>query len=252
MLDDGDRGDGGDSRDGAWQHEDVFQRDGSDPEGTIESLAAALEAEHQRGLRIVADFENHKRRTQRERQAALLYANEKLLKDLLPVLDDLKRALTQAEVGDSATLPAFVQGIRLIANRAVAVLEQAGVRSFPSVGTPFDPTLHEAVMQRTVEGAAPSAVVEELETGYRLHTRLLRPAKVVVNAKRAPREPRPAPAEPQPPPPPEAAAPSATPPEPSRPPREPAPDRVEESGRGFVIDEEALGSLEDCLNELES
>jgi molecular chaperone GrpE len=253
-------GPGGDDRDTvACDHEDVFHREGDPEEDSLATVTAALEAERQRCLRVKADFENHKRRTLRERQAVLLYANEKLLRELLPVLDDLQRAVTHAESGGEQALASLVQGIRLILARTLVVLERAGVRPFECLGNPFDPTLHEAVMQQVSEDAPPSSVMEVLETGYRLHTRLLRPAKVVVNARRSRAEVRPRGAEPPP-----AAAQDAHAPQP--PPREPvtsepaapepaAPemaDAREESGRTFEIDEAALGSIEDWEHEFNS
>jgi len=179
---------------GDWDEEKVFRRGDGDPESLCESLEAQLDLERQRALRVMADFENHKRRVRKERETFLLYSNEKLLKDLLPVLDDLERAVDQAEAGGDQTLDSFVQGVRLILGRILGVLERSGVTSFASIGEPFDPTLHEAVMQRLDEEAPPSSVLEDLEKGYMLYNRLLRPAKTVVNALRASRSaPKPAP-----------------------------------------------------------
>ena len=194
--------------DGSWEQEEVYRREGGEPGTLSESLEAQLEVEKQRGLRVVADFENHKRRVRKERETLILYANEKLLKEFLPALDDLERALVQAETGgEEQTLDSFVQGVRLILNRILVVLERSGAVPFSSVGEPFDPTRHEAVMQRMEKDAPPSSVLEELERGYMLYNRLLRPAKTVVNALRAPKpkprpEPEPAP-EPHPVPEPE-------------------------------------------------
>ena len=187
---------------GAWEEEEVFRRDGEAPESLQESLEAQLELERQRAVRVMADFENHKRRVLKERETLVLYSNEKLLKDFLPVLDDLERAVVQAEVGGGEqTLDSFAQGVRLILDRITGVLDRSGVKAFDAVGAPFDPTYHEAVMQRMDEDAPPSSVLEELEKGYMLYTRLLRPTKAIVNAKRAPR-PTPQP-EPEPEPEPE-------------------------------------------------
>ena len=199
----------------AWEEEEVFRREGETPETLQKSLESQLEIERQRAVRVMADFENHKRRVAKERETLVLYANEKVLKEFLPVLDDLERAVVQAETGGGEqTLDAFVTGVRLILNRITGVLERSGVKAFDAVGEPFDPTYHEAVMQRMEDEAAPSSVLEELEKGYMLYTRLLRPTKAVVNAKRAPRpapKPQPHPA-PHPPPPPPPRPPAPPPP----------------------------------------
>jgi molecular chaperone GrpE len=265
----------------AWEEEEVFRRDGAPPETLQKSLESQLELERQRGLRVMADFENHRRRVQKERETLVLYANEKLLKDFLPILDDLERAVVQAEVGGGGqTLDSFTQGVRLILDRITGVLERSGVKAFPAVGQPFDPTFHEAVMQRMDEDAPPSSVLEELQKGYMLFTRLLRPTKVVVNAKRAPSVvPAPAPeavVEPDRPDPGAASAeeipvavevPLDAPAEPRRDeltlsdlPDEDVEDtgevleessagEVELTGGAFEIDEEALGSFEDWEKE---
>jgi len=173
---------------GNWEEEEVFRRDGTPPETLSESLEAQLELERQRALRVMADFENHRRRVQKERETLVLYANERLLKEFLPVLDDMERAVAQAEAGGTEqTLESFVLGVRLILNRILGVLERSGVKAFDAVGTLFDPTFHEAVMQRMDEDAPASSVLEELEKGYMLYNRLLRPTRAVVNALRAPR-----------------------------------------------------------------
>ncbi len=180
---------------GNWDEEEVFRREGETPETLRESLESKLELERQRSLRTMADFENHRRRVKKERETLVLYSNEKLLKEFLPVLDDLERAVGQAEAGgEKQTLDSFVQGVRLILDRILGVLERAGVKAFDTVGEPFDPTYHEAVMQRMEKESLPSSVLEELEKGYMLYNRLLRPTKVVVNALRAPR-PAPLPTE---------------------------------------------------------
>lgn len=215
-----------------WDEEKVFRKEGGSPETLRESLEAKLELERQRSLRTMADFENYRRRVSKERETLVLYSNEKLLKEFLPVIDDLERAVALAEAGgDEQTLDSFVQGVRLILGRIVGVLERAGVKAFDSVGEPFDPTHHEAVMLRLDEDAPASSVLEVLEKGYMLYARLLRPTKAVVNALRAPRP------VPQPDPPPEAQEPSAEPAEgPSSKPEETV--AAEDSGSDFDFSDE--------------
>ncbi|MFH1532271.1 MAG: nucleotide exchange factor GrpE [Pseudomonadota bacterium] len=248
---------------GDWEEEEVFRREGTPPETLSESLESQLELERQRALRVMADFENHRRRVEKERETLVLYANEKLLKEFLPVLDDMERAVAQAEAGGTEqTLASFVLGVRLILNRIVGVLERSGVKAFDAVGEPFDPTVHEAVMQRMEKDAPASSVLEELERGYMLYNRLLRPTRAVVNALRAPRpvpEPVPEPAPmPEPAPETEDSAPefdvgdvaedTAAFEDTGEEPAAPA-DDAELTGGAFEIDEDALGSLDDWEKE---
>lgn len=133
-------------------------------------------------LRLGADFENYRKRSQREIDQARRFGIEKLLGDLLPVLDAVDRALEF--VGDSHE--PFAEGVRLIARQAADVLARHGVKGFASVGQPFDPTLHEAVGIDSAQGAAPGLVLQEHQRGYLLHDRLLRPARVIVSGSAKP------------------------------------------------------------------
>ena len=132
-------------------------------------------------LRAAADLENYRKRAQRERDDAVKFGNERLLKDLLPVLDDLERAI--AAVESSKTTDAgrqLLDGVQLVHRKFLGQLEKNGVTTFDSKGTPFDPSHHEAVQQAHAD-AAPGTVVEELQRGFKLNERLLRPALVVVS-----------------------------------------------------------------------
>ncbi len=128
-------------------------------------------------LRLGADFDNYRKRTHREIEQARRFGIEKLLGDLLPVLDAVDRALEY--VGDARE--PFAEGVRLIARQAVDVLARHGVKSFTSVGRPFDPMLHEAVGIDSTQDVTPGLVLQEHQRGYLLHERLLRPAKVIVS-----------------------------------------------------------------------
>lgn len=131
-------------------------------------------------LRAAADMENFKKRTVQEKSRLLKYGNEQLLRDLLPVLDNLERALAhseQAEVSDT-----FVDGVSLISGMLKDVFERYGVREIKAEGEPFDPNIHETISRIPVSGKGPNVVVQEIEKGYMYHDRLLRPAKVVVSA----------------------------------------------------------------------
>ncbi|BDG61431.1 nucleotide exchange factor GrpE [Caldinitratiruptor microaerophilus] len=151
-----------------------------------EVLRAELEAAREearayleRLARVQADYENYRRRAQREREETVQYANLNLLRELLPVLDNLERALTAANA-EGATLESLRAGVEMIARQFREVLERAGLVAVAAEpGTAFDPHVHEAVLQ--VEGESEVAtVVEELQKGYRLGERLVRPALVKV------------------------------------------------------------------------
>jgi molecular chaperone GrpE len=134
-----------------------------------------LKESHERYLRVAADFENWKKRAVREREETVKNANERLLKDVIPVADNLERAL--ATPGDSDALR---EGVKLVLKQFTDILGRFGVKSFTSVGQPFDPSRHEALMQQETTEVPPNHVVSEMVKGYMLHDRLVRPAAVVV------------------------------------------------------------------------
>lgn len=146
----------------------------------IEQLRRELEERQNRYLRSLAEAENAKRRAQREREEYVRYANESLIRELLPVLDNLDRALDAARAaGEAASL---VAGVDLIQRELLKVLERFGVERYSALGAPFDPARHEAV-SRVVSATEPeSTVVGETLRGYMLNGRVLRPAMVAVSA----------------------------------------------------------------------
>jgi len=135
-----------------------------------------LKDEHDRLLRTAADLDNYKKRAAREKDEVQRYGNERLVKDLLPVVDNLDRALAAATSGD-----ALVSGVELTRRLLLDALGRSGVTSFSAKGQPFDPRLHEALMTVASTAAAPGTVIEEQQRGYYLHERLIRPAAVVVS-----------------------------------------------------------------------
>jgi molecular chaperone GrpE len=148
-----------------------------------------------RYLRVAADFDNFKKRAQRERTDLLKFANEHLAKQLLEGIDNLERARAHAETADKESL---LQGVGLVESIFLQTLERFGIRRFSAMGQGFDPAFHEAVQEVTSPDAAPGAVLFELQKGYTYHDRLLRPARVVlskgpstatVGTAEAPREP---------------------------------------------------------------
>lgn len=141
-----------------------------------------LKDTHERLLRSAAEFENFKKRANKERDDAAKFGNEKLLKDFLPVMDNLERALDHAEQHD---LKQVIEGVRLVQKLFETTLARHGVTGFSAVGKPFDPAFHEALMQQESD-EAPNTVLSEMAKGYKLHERLVRPAAVVVAKARTP------------------------------------------------------------------
>jgi molecular chaperone GrpE len=129
--------------------------------------------------RLSADFDNYKKRQQREREDAIKFGNEKLLKDMLPVLDNLRRALG-ASTSDGAEHP-LLAGVKLVAKQFEDTLGRFGVVGFTATGELFDPARHEAVGSRPHPTIAAQHVCEEFQLGFLLQDRLLRPALVIVS-----------------------------------------------------------------------
>lgn len=134
--------------------------------------------------RTRAEFENYQKRNQKEREQERKYAFGPLVYDLLPVLDNLDRALAAAPKGGDAA--ALVQGVAMVQTQFLEMLKRHGIsRVDAEPGQPFDPNLHQAVMQRPAADLEPGRIVEIHERGYMNQDRVLRPAKVTVSAKTA-------------------------------------------------------------------
>ena len=154
--------------------------DAPSPQDEIESLRREVQDKQDRLLRALAETDNARRRAQRDREDYVKYATESLLRDLVPVLDNLDRALTAARtagVGGNV-----VEGVELIQREMLRVLERSGLARYSVVGQPFDPARHEAIARVVSGEAAPDTVVHETAPGYLLHGRVLRPALVAVAA----------------------------------------------------------------------
>jgi molecular chaperone GrpE len=134
--------------------------------------------------RTQADFENYRKRAARDAAAAGERAKSGLVRELLPVVDNLERALdasSAGERGDGPPAEHLAAGVRLVHSELVAVLARNGVEAFDPRGEKFDPELHEALSMRSEEGAEPGTVLDVVEKGYRLNGGVLRPARVVVS-----------------------------------------------------------------------
>ena len=155
--------------------------EGAEPNGGGAAAGgdAALRAENQqlkdRVLRTLADFENYRKRADREKQDFFRYAMSGVLKDILPVLDNFDRALDHAEEGDE-----FHKGVLLIYKQLYEVLQKSGLTPIEESGVAFDPNIHEAVVREEDDSIPSQTVTAVLQKGYFLHDRLLRPALVKV------------------------------------------------------------------------
>ena len=150
------------------------------------SAPSELEELRDRHLRLAADYDNFKRRALKERQDLHNYATENLIKELLPAVDNLERALEHARQGEQATeSKAVVEGVELTHRSLLKALEKFGVTVVEAEGREFDPQVHEAVRQVPAPDQPPGRVVEVLQKGYLLKDRLLRPALVAVSRRDA-------------------------------------------------------------------
>jgi molecular chaperone GrpE len=128
--------------------------------------------------RAQADFENYRKRAAREAAASGERAKSGLVRELLPVVDNLERALASAQAGEQH----LAEGVRLVHSALIAVLERNGVEQFDPRGDRFDPGEHEALSMREQDGAQAGLVIDVVEKGYRANGSILRPARVVVSA----------------------------------------------------------------------
>jgi molecular chaperone GrpE len=133
---------------------------------------------YDRFVRQAADLENFKKRATREKEDAVRFANESLVKDLLPVIDNLERAVAHAQGGGNGK--PLVDGVEMVLKGLLDVLAKHGVAQISAVGQPFDPGKHEAMAQVGTEDHAPNTIIKEHHKGYLLKDRLLRPALVTV------------------------------------------------------------------------
>ncbi|MFT3913343.1 MAG: nucleotide exchange factor GrpE [Anaeromyxobacteraceae bacterium] len=139
-------------------------------------LMEKLKDEHDKMLRAAADLENYKKRALKEKDEIQKFGNERMLKDILPAVDNLDRALAAAPAGDKLT-----EGVKLVRASLEQALAKHGVKGFSAMGQPFDPARHEALMQVPTAEHAPGTVVLEHARGWTLNDRLLRPAMVGVS-----------------------------------------------------------------------
>lgn len=147
----------------------------------LRARAAERDQYFELALRTKAEFENYQKRNQREREQERKYWYTPLALDLLPVLDNLERALAAArQGGDKGSL---VQGVAMVQTQFLDLLKRHGITRIEADGRAFDPNLHQAVMQQPTTDVEPGMIVQVLEQGFLNHDRVLRPAKVIVSSK---------------------------------------------------------------------
>jgi molecular chaperone GrpE len=146
----------------------------------LKSRAEKADDHWQRLLRTTADFENFKKRSTREKQDAIKFANESLLEKLIPVLDNFDMALSATQNTGMEANQSLQTGINMIFQQLKNTLVEAGLEEVDAAGKPFDPNLHEAVSQQESKEVPEGQVLQQLRKGYKLRDRLLRPATVVV------------------------------------------------------------------------
>ncbi|MDN7245809.1 nucleotide exchange factor GrpE [Planococcus shenhongbingii] len=143
------------------------------------ALREQLEAEQNKYLRLMADYDNFKRRAQKDKQDAEKFRAQSLLTDLLPVMDNFDRALAVEAKSEEAA--SILKGLEMVRNNLLEAVKREGLEEVKALGEPFDPNFHQAVMQEKDENAESGSVLMELQKGYTLKGRVLRPSMVKVN-----------------------------------------------------------------------
>ena len=167
--------------DGADMTDPLLDLDGPDVE--IETLRAERDELRDRFMRALADAENARKRSDRDRREAEQYGGSKLARDMLPVFDNLKRALESVPEDQKETSKALLEGVELTMRELVNVFKKHGIEPIePAVGDPFDPQTHQAMFEAPVPGTKAGDIIQVAATGFMLHDRLLRPAQVGVSS----------------------------------------------------------------------
>ncbi|MDL4841489.1 nucleotide exchange factor GrpE [Aquibacillus rhizosphaerae] len=159
--------------------EDTNEESSDTEDSEIEVLQREKDDIYQRLLRVQAEYDNFRKRTQKEKEADRKYRSQSLITELLPVVDSFERAL-QIEIKDESA-GGVVEGLKMVYRQLADALQKEGVEEIKTTGESFDPHLHQAVMQVEDDQYESNVVVEELQKGYKLKDRVIRPAMVKVN-----------------------------------------------------------------------
>lgn len=158
---------------------------GETKQSAIDAVAIERDKFRDQLLRTAAEFDNFRKRSRRDLDEAKLRAKDELIRDLLPVFDNLERALATA--GGARDLASVVEGVRMVLKLFEDTAERIGLAKVPALGQRFDPAVHEAIQQKETDEQPPGTVIAEIAAGYRFKERLVRPAMVVV-ARKAPQK----------------------------------------------------------------
>lgn len=157
--------------------------DGDSVQARLKDAEERASAHHDKLLRMMAEFDNYRKRMERDHASSIAFANEQVLKDMMLILDHLDEALAHIPTGDDcpAAMRSFAEGVELTFRQFLQVLKKYGFEEVPAdTGTAFDPSIHEAMSQIDAEGMPSNTIVHRQRRGYALHGRLLRAALVTV------------------------------------------------------------------------
>lgn len=153
----------------------------------LDKARSETKAHQEQYLRTLADMENLRKRTQREKEELAKFANENILREILPVIDNLERAVEHAEQAESSD--GLLEGVQMTLSQFSQVLDRFGVKPVESLGEQFDPNLHQAMGQLETDEYPANTVAQQMQKGYQLNERLLRPAMVMIAKAPATKEP---------------------------------------------------------------
>lgn len=148
-------------------------------EAELTQAKAKADEHYDHLLRLQADFDNFRKRTQKEKTEIIKYASERIVGELLPVLDNFERAVSAAQVNPDFS--SFSQGVEMILRQLQTALSKEGLKAIEAIGQPFDPNLHDAVLRVESEEHPENTVVDELQKGYYLKEKVIRPSMVKVS-----------------------------------------------------------------------
>ena len=164
--------------------EDAAEEKEEKEDKAADEEVSAEEQESERYMRLMAEFQNFKRRAAKEKTDIHAFANERIVNDLLPVLDNFERALGQeAEASENEELKNYAKGMELIFEQLKGALEKAGVKEIEALGEDFDPNVHNAVMTEETDEYEDGKISKVMQKGYKLNDRVVRPSMVAVNKK---------------------------------------------------------------------
>ena len=165
---------------GSLEEDSSVADTGSSVQDELTSKSEECKAINDKYLRLAAEFENYKRLTQRDQREQIRFGNEQLLKELLPVVDNMERAIKAARTNGSDS--ALIQGVDLTLKQLFGILAKFGVQAIETAGQDFDPSAHQAVSYGPSNDVSANKVLDEFQKGYRLHDRILRAAMVSVSS----------------------------------------------------------------------